>query len=88
MSDWLAPIAVYLSTISCVYESLASVYEYYCISCVHWRVCRRKDLSAWRTLLAGGSAGIVNWLVAIPPDVLKSRFQTGEEHLRCDIRRS
>jgi len=38
---------------------------------------RRKDLSAWRTLFAGGSAGIVNWLVAIPPDVLKSRLQTG-----------
>jgi len=34
-------------------------------------------LSAWRTLFAGGSAGIVNWLVAIPPDVLKSRLQTG-----------
>lgn len=36
----------------------------------------RKELSAWRTLFAGGSAGIVNWLVAIPPDVLKSRLQT------------
>lgn len=35
------------------------------------------ELSAWRTLLAGGMAGIGNWIVAIPPDVLKSRFQTG-----------
>ncbi len=35
------------------------------------------DLSAWRTLFAGGMAGIANWVVAIPPDVLKSRFQTG-----------
>jgi hypothetical protein len=34
-------------------------------------------LSAWRTLFAGGMAGIANWVVAIPPDVLKSRFQTG-----------
>lgn len=41
--------------------------------------CRRKDLSVWRTLVAGGTAGIFNWLVAIPPDVLKSRLQIGEE---------
>ncbi|CAF4313251.1 unnamed protein product [Rotaria magnacalcarata] len=34
------------------------------------------DLSAWKTLFAGGMAGIANWAVAIPPDVLKSRFQT------------
>lgn len=26
-------------------------------------------------MLAGGSAGIMNWVVAIPPDVLKSRYQ-------------
>lgn len=36
------------------------------------------DLSAPRILFAGGLAGIFNWAVAIPPDVLKSRFQTGE----------
>ena len=29
----------------------------------------------WRILLAGGMAGIMNWVVAIPPDVLKSRYQ-------------
>uniref|UniRef100_A0A493SZF7 Solute carrier family 25 member 20 n=1 Tax=Anas platyrhynchos platyrhynchos TaxID=8840 RepID=A0A493SZF7_ANAPP len=34
------------------------------------------DLSAPRILFAGGLAGIFNWAVAIPPDVLKSRFQT------------
>ncbi|XP_038596124.1 mitochondrial carnitine/acylcarnitine carrier protein [Tachyglossus aculeatus] len=34
------------------------------------------ELSALRILLAGGTAGIFNWAVAIPPDVLKSRFQT------------
>jgi len=39
----------------------------------------RSDLSTWRTLFAGGMAGIFNWLVAIPPDVLKSRFQTAPE---------
>ncbi|XP_054166311.1 mitochondrial carnitine/acylcarnitine carrier protein-like [Oppia nitens] len=39
----------------------------------------RSDLSAGRTLFAGGMAGIFNWMVAIPPDVLKSRLQTAPE---------
>uniref|UniRef100_A0A7M4FGM5 Solute carrier family 25 member 20 n=1 Tax=Crocodylus porosus TaxID=8502 RepID=A0A7M4FGM5_CROPO len=34
------------------------------------------DLSVPQVLFAGGMAGIFNWAVAIPPDVLKSRFQT------------
>ncbi|XP_066436568.1 mitochondrial carnitine/acylcarnitine carrier protein-like isoform X2 [Eleutherodactylus coqui] len=37
------------------------------------------DLSAARILLAGGVAGMCNWVVAIPMDVLKSRFQTASE---------
>uniref|UniRef100_A0A8C4NBR3 Mitochondrial carnitine/acylcarnitine carrier protein n=1 Tax=Eptatretus burgeri TaxID=7764 RepID=A0A8C4NBR3_EPTBU len=37
------------------------------------------DLSVLRVLFAGGMAGIFNWAVAIPPDVLKSRFQTAPE---------
>ncbi|KAK7102306.1 mitochondrial carnitine/acylcarnitine carrier protein-like [Littorina saxatilis] len=36
----------------------------------------RSELSIMRTLFAGGMAGIFNWMVAIPPDVLKSRLQT------------
>lgn len=36
----------------------------------------RQDLSPMRTLFAGGMAGILNWLVAIPQDVLKSKQQT------------
>lgn len=36
------------------------------------------DLSPLRTVVAGGFAGMFNWLVAIAPDVLKSRLQTGE----------
>ncbi|VUZ48608.1 unnamed protein product [Hymenolepis diminuta] len=36
----------------------------------------KSDLSVHQTLFAGGMAGIFNWLVAIPPDVLKSRLQT------------
>lgn len=35
----------------------------------------RADVSPLRTLFAGGMAGVFNWLVAIPPDVLKSRLQ-------------
>ncbi|XP_069842167.1 mitochondrial carnitine/acylcarnitine carrier protein-like [Dendropsophus ebraccatus] len=37
------------------------------------------DLSAARILLAGGVAGMCNWVVAIPMDVLKSRFQTAPD---------
>ena len=37
----------------------------------------RSDLGIGRTLLAGGLAGVCNWIVALPPDVLKSRLQSG-----------
>lgn len=37
------------------------------------------NLSVGKTLFAGGMAGIFNWLVAIPPDVLKSRYQSAPE---------
>ncbi|KAM9326572.1 mitochondrial carnitine/acylcarnitine carrier protein-like [Gastrophryne carolinensis] len=40
---------------------------------------RVSDLSAARILLAGGVAGVGNWVVAIPVDVLKSRFQTAQD---------
>ncbi|XP_030633422.1 mitochondrial carnitine/acylcarnitine carrier protein isoform X2 [Chanos chanos] len=40
---------------------------------------RLVDLSVPSILFAGGMAGIFNWAVAIPPDVLKSRFQTAPE---------
>lgn len=36
----------------------------------------RSDLSASRTLLAGGTSGVFFWIFALPPDVLKSRLQT------------
>ena len=39
----------------------------------------RTQLSIGRTLFCGGMAGIFNWMVALPPDVLKSRFQTAPE---------
>ncbi|TRZ03988.1 hypothetical protein DNTS_018902, partial [Danionella cerebrum] len=39
------------------------------------------ELSVPSVLFAGGMAGICNWAVATPPDVLKSRFQTAPEGL-------
>lgn len=36
------------------------------------------QLSTPNILVAGGVAGILNWTIALPPDVLKSNFQTGE----------
>ncbi|XP_014678379.1 PREDICTED: mitochondrial carnitine/acylcarnitine carrier protein-like isoform X2 [Priapulus caudatus] len=36
----------------------------------------RAGLSPLRILFAGGMAGVFNWVVAIAPDVLKSRLQT------------
>lgn len=30
------------------------------------------------TILAGGAAGIAYWAIGMPPDVLKSRLQTGK----------
>lgn len=38
-----------------------------------------KELSAIGTLLAGGTSGVLFWVVGIPPDVLKSRLQTAPE---------
>jgi hypothetical protein len=36
------------------------------------------EIGLLRTIFAGGMAGVFNWLVAIPADVLKSRLQTGK----------
>ena len=36
----------------------------------------RHKLSVPRILFAGGTAGVVNWLVCLPADVAKSRYQT------------
>ncbi|CAL8366848.1 unnamed protein product [Lota lota] len=37
------------------------------------------QLSTPKIILAGGIAGILNWTVALPPDVLKSNFQTAAD---------
>jgi len=39
----------------------------------------RCELSVGKTLFAGGMAGICNWVVAIPVDVVKSRLQAAPE---------
>lgn len=36
----------------------------------------REQASTFGTLMAGGCAGVANWIVAIPVDTLKSRLQT------------
>lgn len=45
----------------------------------------RTQLSVSSTLFAGGMAGIFNWLVAIPMDVVKSRLQAGESTADCSL---
>jgi len=37
------------------------------------------QLNPLAVLFAGGMAGVANWVIAIPPDVLKSRLQTAPE---------
>ncbi|KAM9786263.1 mitochondrial carnitine/acylcarnitine carrier protein-like [Neosynchiropus ocellatus] len=37
------------------------------------------QLSTPKILLAGGMAGVLNWTIALPPDVLKSNFQTAAD---------
>jgi len=39
----------------------------------------KKEIGILGTILAGGSAGIANWLIGMPADVLKSRLQTAAE---------
>lgn len=39
----------------------------------------RTEIGIGRTIFAGGMAGIFNWIVALPPDVVKSRLQSATE---------
>lgn len=38
------------------------------------------------TIFAGGSAGVANWIVGMPADVLKSRLQTGIFHFELQLK--
>lgn len=42
-----------------------------------WMATEKENLGIVPTILAGGCAGIANWIVGMPPDVLKSRLQSG-----------
>ena len=42
--------------------------------------CSTEQLSPLKILLAGGIAGVLNWSIAIGPDTLKSRLQTGNDN--------
>jgi solute carrier family 25 carnitine/acylcarnitine transporter 20/29 len=50
------------------------VYEY-----LKGRLNKPGELNKSAILFAGGMAGVANWAVAIPPDVLKSRLQSAPE---------
>ena len=41
--------------------------------------CDHSQIGVWRTLFAGGMAGIFHWVVAMPQDVLKSQLQTAPD---------
>lgn len=42
-----------------------------------WMSSDTDKLGIAETIMAGGCAGIANWIVGVPPDVLKSRLQSG-----------
>ena len=60
-------------------------YEFVKSSLLQWQqgttdeTSSKKALSPAAILCAGGLAGVANWTIAIPPDVLKSRFQSAPE---------
>lgn len=48
--------------------------------------CRRKDaLAQFEIFFAGGMAGVVNWIVAYPTDIAKSKFQTAPPNVYKNI---
>lgn len=52
------------------------VYEY--LKSIATSGTDRNEISMVWSLIAGGLAGISFWLVGMPPDILKSRLQTGK----------
>jgi len=55
------------------------VYEWMKREICHIQNVSSNQLSPLAVLTAGGLAGMANWIVSIPPDVLKSRFQTAPQ---------
>lgn len=72
---------VYVGTVATACRDIPSSGVYFMVYEYFQRILlpegkTREDLSPSRTLFAGGMAGLLNWIVAIPSDVLKSRQQT------------
>lgn len=72
---------VYVGTVATACRDIPSSGVYFMVYEYFQRILlpegkTREDLSPARTLFAGGMAGLLNWIVAIPSDVLKSRQQT------------
>lgn len=66
-----------MSTVSIHYTCICT---FTCIIHFHYYFfSSRNDLSVPRILFAGGMGGVLNWVVAIGPDVLKSRYQIAPE---------
>ena len=62
------------SKVSCRHSSRLTVTVFLC-SYVFG--ASRTQLSPLKILFAGGMGGVANWVVAIVPDTLKSRYQSG-----------
>ncbi|KAF6032358.1 SLC25A20 [Bugula neritina] len=56
-----------------------AVYETLLLKAAEYQNKARKDLNPGIVLTCGGLTGICNWVVAIVPDTLKSRYQTAPE---------
>ena len=61
-----------------IFSPATFYYDFLCSNLCFLTFSSRKDLSPLRIVVAGGFAGVFNWIVAIPPDVLKSRLQIGK----------
>lgn len=53
-------------------------YEILLNACAEMQGCERKNVSTAAVLTCGGLAGCANWIVAVPQDTIKSRFQSAK----------
>lgn len=72
--------SVFRGTGSCALRDVPGNAAYFgayeCIKRLWCHLEGREQASTFSTLMAGGCAGVANWIVAIPIDTLKSRLQT------------
>jgi solute carrier family 25 (mitochondrial carnitine/acylcarnitine transporter), member 20/29 len=52
----------------------------------HYDLSTRSQMTVLSTMFAGGMAGVANWIVAIPIDVVKSRWQASEPGRYANVR--